>query len=85
MLMTKWDLFQTRQGLPQGDPLYQYWLAFLLICNRSKTEGQIIGVVPHLVEGGLSILQYAKDIILFIEHDQEKAQNIKVPLSNYRN
>jgi hypothetical protein len=38
------------------------------------------GVVPHLVDGGLSILQYADDTILFMEHDIEKAQSIKLLL-----
>jgi hypothetical protein len=35
----------------------------------------------HLVDGGLSILQYADDIILFIEHDIEKAKNMKLILN----
>jgi hypothetical protein len=35
-------------------------------------------VIPHLVDGGLSILQYADDTILFMEHDLEKAQNLKL-------
>jgi hypothetical protein len=37
-------------------------------------EGQIDGVVPHLVDDGLSILQYASDTIIFLDHDLEKAK-----------
>jgi hypothetical protein len=37
---------------------------------------KIEGVIPHLVDGGLSILQYADDTILFMEHDLEKKQRI---------
>jgi hypothetical protein len=37
--------------------------------------------VPHLVDGVLSILQYADDTILFMEHDLEKAKNLKLILS----
>jgi hypothetical protein len=37
-------------------------------------------VVPHLVDGGLSILQYADDTILFMEHDLEKAHIMKLLL-----
>ena len=37
--------------------------------------------IPHLVDGGLSILQYADDTILFMEHDIEKARNLKLILS----
>ena len=32
-----------------------------------------MGANPHLVDGGLSILQYADDMIMFMEHDLEKA------------
>jgi hypothetical protein len=35
-------------------------------------------VVPHLVAGGLSIFQYADDTILFMEHDLDKARNLKL-------
>jgi hypothetical protein len=37
--------------------------------NRVKREGQFSGVVPHLVDDGLSILQYADDTIIFLDHD----------------
>ena len=33
-----------------------------------------------MVEGGISILQYADDTILFMEHDKEKAVNMKLIL-----
>ena len=42
-----------------------------LIIKRAKDDGQIRGVVPHLVKDGLSILQYADDTILFMDHDLE--------------
>jgi hypothetical protein len=41
--------------------------------ERAKNYGLVEGVIPHLVDGGLSILQYAKDTILFMEHDLDKA------------
>lgn len=47
-----------------------------ILIERAKQEGQIAGVVPHLVDGGLSILQYADDTILFMEHDLDKARNL---------
>jgi hypothetical protein len=34
-----------------------------------------------LVDDGLSILQYVDDTILFMEHDLEKAKNMKLLLS----
>ena len=54
-----------------------------IMIERAKTDGQIEGVVPHLVDGGLSILQYADDTILFMEHDLDKAANLKLILSAF--
>jgi hypothetical protein len=80
--------FQTRKGLRQGDPLSP--LLFNIVSNmltilieRAKADGQIEGVIPHLVDGGLSILQYVDDTILFMEHDLEKARNIKLTLTAF--
>ena len=54
-----------------------------IIIERAKSDGQIEGVFPHLVDGGLSILQYANDTILFMEHNLEKSRNLKLnQLSN---
>jgi hypothetical protein len=47
----------------------------------AKADGQVGGLVPHLVEGGISILQYADDTILFREHDLAKAVNLKLILA----
>lgn len=41
------------------------------------------GVVPHLVEDALSILQYIGDTVLFLDHDIEKAVNMKLLLSTF--
>jgi hypothetical protein len=54
-----------------------------IMIERAKVDGLIEGVVPHLVDGGLSILQYADDTILFMEHDFEKARNVKWILSAF--
>jgi hypothetical protein len=48
--------------------------------NRAKLEGHIDGVVPHLVDDGLSILQYVDDTIIFLDHDPSKARNLKLLL-----
>jgi hypothetical protein len=40
-------------------------------------------VIPHLVDGGLSILQYVDDTILFMDHDLEKARNLKLILAAF--
>ena len=69
--------FKTLKGLRQDDPLSSILsnvvdiLAILI--NRAKDEGQVTGIIPHLEYGGLSILQYADDTILFMKHDIEIA------------
>jgi hypothetical protein len=54
-----------------------------IMIERAKFDGQIEGVIPHLFNGCLSILQYVDDIILFMEHDLEKAKNLKVIFSAF--
>jgi hypothetical protein len=39
---------------------------------RAKEDGQVQGLITRLVEGGVSILQYADDIIFFMERDLER-------------
>jgi hypothetical protein len=51
-----------------------------IIINRAKNEGHIDGVVPHLVDNGLSILQYPDDMIIFMDDNIEKAKNLKLLL-----
>ena len=80
--------FQTKKGLRQGDPLSLILFNIVadmlaIMIERAKLDGQIEGVVPHLVDGGLSILQYADDTILFMEHDLDKAVNLKLILSAF--
>jgi hypothetical protein len=60
------------------------WLILAIIIERSKNDDQIEGVVPHLVDGGQSIFQYADDIILFMQHDLEKARHLKLMLSSFK-
>jgi hypothetical protein len=56
-----------------------------ILIERSKNLAYFNGLVPHLVEDDLSILQYVDDIILLLEDDLEKAKNLKLVLSAFEN
>jgi hypothetical protein len=51
-----------------------------IIIQRAKEDGQVEGLIPHLVDGGVSILQYVDDTIIFMENNLEKALNMKLIL-----
>lgn len=63
----------------QGDHINKSGMLAVLI-NRAKEDGKVGGLIPHLVDGGVSILQYADDIIIFMKHDIAKARNMKLVL-----
>jgi hypothetical protein len=50
---------------------------------EQKEAGQVEGVIPHLVQDDLSILQYADDTVIFMSHDVEKTVNMKLLLSTF--
>jgi retron-type reverse transcriptase len=66
--------FQTKKGARQGDPLSPILFNIVvemlaILINRAKEKGQFRGVIPHIVDDGLSIIQYADDTIIFLDND----------------
>ena len=42
-----------------------------ILIKGAKNDGQIEGMIPYFLEDRLSILQYADDTIIFMDHDLE--------------
>jgi hypothetical protein len=85
-MMTLAIISRQKKGLRQGDPMSPILFnavadMLALLIKRAKDDGQFSGVIPHLVEDGLSILQYADDTILFLDHDLDQAKSMKLLLS----
>ena len=87
ILMMRSDLTFKRKRPSTGDPLSPILFNIVadmlaILIKRAKADNKISGIVPHLVDEGLSILQYADDTLLFMDHDHdlENARNMKLSL-----
>jgi hypothetical protein len=84
------NYFRNGRGLRQGDPLSPLLFdfaaeAFTAILEAARRVGHISGVIPHLVEGVISHLQYADDTIIMIQPDDLGIANLKFMLLCFGN
>jgi hypothetical protein len=54
--------------------------ALSALLEAANKNGRIAGLVPHLVDRGLTYLQYADDIVVMIQVEEESMVNLKVVL-----
>ena len=78
--------FKPGKGFRQGDPLSP--LLFNLVANvftrmlmKAAGERLITGLLPEVRDGGIIILQYADDTLLFLDNNLDKARALKWMLS----
>lgn len=74
--------FKTHRGLRQGDPLSPLLFnlaadALDCILGKAKQKGHIKGVVPHLLPGGLTHIQYADDTVILMVLEDVTIRNTK--------
>lgn len=79
---TPGNYFKTYKALRQGDPLSPLLFnlvgdALDAILTRARDCSHIKGLIPHLVPGRLTHLQYADDTIIMIGLDDEVIANTK--------
>jgi hypothetical protein len=53
--------------------------------ENAKEAGEIRGLMEHLIEGGLTHLQYADDTIIFLNMDDQTIINAKLLLYCFEN
>jgi hypothetical protein len=74
--------FRNKRGVRQGDPLSPLLFNFMaeamsIILTKACEAGHIAGVVPHLIPGGISHLQYADDTLIMIQDEDQQIANLK--------
>jgi hypothetical protein len=74
--------FKNKRGVQQGDPLCPLLINFVAdaldaILVKARDAGHIQGVVPHLIPGGVTYLQYAYDTMILIQNTEEGLVNLK--------
>jgi hypothetical protein len=82
------EFFRSFKGLRQGDPLSPLLFnlmadALSTMLSRASVAGVIQGLVPNLIDGGLTHLQYADDTVIFLSFSPENLLNIRLILSCY--
>jgi hypothetical protein len=79
------EYFKTHQGLRQGDllcPLLFNLVVDVLSCllDKAVQKGHIVRILPNLIPGGISHIQYADDTIIMSDGLDTSILNLKLIL-----
>ena len=74
----------------QGDPISPFLFNFIVeglsaILDTANSASHIPGVVPHLIPGGITHLQYVDDTMILIQYNKEEIAHLKFPLMCFEN
>lgn len=79
---------KSHTGVRQGDPLSPILFNFVAdglsrMVFKAQSNNLICGLIDHIIDKGVAILQYADDTIMCLKHDFGKARNLKMLLYMY--
>jgi hypothetical protein len=80
--------FQSHKGVRQGNPLSPILFNMVVDCltrmvMKAQQSALVTELIPHLIDSGIAILQYADDTVMCLQDDIGKAWNVKLLLYIY--